>query len=178
PPAPEPPSESRTARSPSRSPPTSASAAPRCTGSYASIASAPSQNGSDGNTDRRSRPHSRRSAIFVVFSAITTGTPFWAARLAALGTGPRPIRYKRLSAQALAAAIRDAITRPSYRAQAQAMAAGWPSRTARLQSSMRSPALRADRSRAVSQRVFGRTLHGLVRLRLRPASGIEVIRGG
>lgn len=48
--------------------------------------------------------------------------PFWAARLAALGTGPRPIPYKRLSAQALTAAIRTAITRPSYRVQAQAMA--------------------------------------------------------
>jgi sterol 3beta-glucosyltransferase len=46
----------------------------------------------------------------------------WAARLAALGTGPRPIPYRRLSARALAAAIRDTITRPSYRVQAQAMA--------------------------------------------------------
>ena len=117
-----------------------------------------------------------RAGIPAVSVPMIGDQPFWAARLAALGTGPRPIRYKRLSAQALAAAIRDAITRPSYRAQAQAMAAGWPSRTARLQSSMRSPALRADRSRAVSQRVFGRTLHGLVRLR--QASGIEVIRGG
>ena len=44
------------------------------------------------------------------------------ARLAALGTGPRPVRYKRLSAQALTTAIRDAITGPSYRIQAQAMA--------------------------------------------------------
>ncbi len=42
--------------------------------------------------------------------------------LAALSTGPRPIPYKRLSVQALAAAIRDAITRPSYRVQAHAMA--------------------------------------------------------
>ncbi|HEY5361002.1 MAG TPA: hypothetical protein VIJ82_25530 [Streptosporangiaceae bacterium] len=46
--------------------------------------------------------------------------PFWAARLAALGTGPPPIPYKRLSAPALTAAMRDAVTRPSYRAQAQA----------------------------------------------------------
>jgi sterol 3beta-glucosyltransferase len=48
--------------------------------------------------------------------------PFWAARLAALGTGPRPIPYKRVSAQALTAAIQDATTRPSYRVQAQALA--------------------------------------------------------
>jgi sterol 3beta-glucosyltransferase len=48
--------------------------------------------------------------------------PFWAARLAALGTGPPPIPYKRLSAPALTDAIRDAITRPSYRTRAQALA--------------------------------------------------------
>jgi hypothetical protein len=47
----------------------------RCTGSCASIARAPVQNGSCGKADQRSRPHPRRSAIFVVFSAITTGTP-------------------------------------------------------------------------------------------------------
>jgi sterol 3beta-glucosyltransferase len=48
--------------------------------------------------------------------------PFWAARLAALGAAPPPIAFKRLTAPALGAAIRDAITRPSYRAQAQALA--------------------------------------------------------
>jgi UDP:flavonoid glycosyltransferase YjiC (YdhE family) len=49
--------------------------------------------------------------------------PFWAARLAALGVGPRPIPYKRLSASKLAAAITDLTTRPSYRERAQALAA-------------------------------------------------------
>jgi sterol 3beta-glucosyltransferase len=63
-----------------------------------------------------------RAGVPAVSVPMVGDQPFWAARLAALGTGPRPIRYKRLSAQALAAAIRDAITRPSYRAQAQAMA--------------------------------------------------------
>lgn len=48
--------------------------------------------------------------------------PFWAARLAALGAAPPPVPYKRLSAAALTAAIREATTRPSYRAQAQALA--------------------------------------------------------
>jgi sterol 3beta-glucosyltransferase len=48
--------------------------------------------------------------------------PFWAARLATLGAGPRPIRYKRLSAPVLAAAISDAVTRPAYRTRAQALA--------------------------------------------------------
>lgn len=49
--------------------------------------------------------------------------PFWAARLAALGTGPSPIPYKRLTLPALTAAIRDLTTRPSYRERAHAMAA-------------------------------------------------------
>jgi sterol 3beta-glucosyltransferase len=63
-----------------------------------------------------------RAGVPAVSVPMISDQPFWAARLAALGTGPRPIPYKRLSAQALAAAIRDAITRPSYRTQAQAMA--------------------------------------------------------
>jgi UDP:flavonoid glycosyltransferase YjiC (YdhE family) len=63
-----------------------------------------------------------RAGVPAVSVPMIGDQPFWAARLAALGTGPRPIPYKRLSAQALAAAIRDAITRPSYRVQAQAMA--------------------------------------------------------
>ena len=41
--------------------------------------------------------------------------PFWAARIAALGAGPPPIRYRQLSVPVLAAAIQDAVTRPSYR---------------------------------------------------------------
>jgi UDP:flavonoid glycosyltransferase YjiC (YdhE family) len=47
--------------------------------------------------------------------------PFWAARVAALGVGPPPIPQRRLSAPVLAAAIRDAVTRPSYRTQAVAL---------------------------------------------------------
>jgi hypothetical protein len=48
-------------------------------------ARAPLQNGSCGTADQRSGPHPRRSAIFVVFSAITTGTP---PRTRALRCGP------------------------------------------------------------------------------------------
>ena len=48
--------------------------------------------------------------------------PFWAARLAVLGAAPPPVPYKHLSAAALTAAIREATTRPSYRAKAQALA--------------------------------------------------------
>jgi sterol 3beta-glucosyltransferase len=47
--------------------------------------------------------------------------PFWAARVAALGAGPAPIPRRRLSAPVLAAAIRDAVTRSSYRTQAAAL---------------------------------------------------------
>jgi len=63
-----------------------------------------------------------RAGVPAVSVPMIADQPFWAARLAALGTGPRPIPYKRLSAQALTAAIQDATTRPSYRAAAQAMA--------------------------------------------------------
>jgi UDP:flavonoid glycosyltransferase YjiC (YdhE family) len=48
--------------------------------------------------------------------------PFWAARLAALGIGPGPIPPRRLTAPALAAALRDATTRPAYRNRARDLA--------------------------------------------------------
>jgi sterol 3beta-glucosyltransferase len=63
-----------------------------------------------------------RAGVPAVSVPMVGDQPFWAARLAALGTGPRPIPYKRLSSHALGAAIRDAMTNPSYRAQAQLMA--------------------------------------------------------
>jgi sterol 3beta-glucosyltransferase len=47
--------------------------------------------------------------------------PFWAARLAALGAGPPPIPRRQLSVPVLAAAIGDAVARPSYRTQAEAL---------------------------------------------------------
>ena len=49
--------------------------------------------------------------------------PFWAARLAALGAGPWPIPLRRLTTSALAAALRDATTRPSYLNRARDLAA-------------------------------------------------------
>jgi sterol 3beta-glucosyltransferase len=48
--------------------------------------------------------------------------PFWAARLATLGASPPPIPRSQLTVPGLAAAIRDALVRPSYRVQAEAMA--------------------------------------------------------
>jgi sterol 3beta-glucosyltransferase len=47
--------------------------------------------------------------------------PFWAARLAALDTGPPPIPRRQLSVRVLAADIHDAVARPSYRTQAEAL---------------------------------------------------------
>jgi sterol 3beta-glucosyltransferase len=62
-----------------------------------------------------------RAGVPAVTVPVLADQPFWAARVAALGAGPAPIPHKQLSAGTLAAAIRDAVTRPSYRAQAEAM---------------------------------------------------------
>jgi sterol 3beta-glucosyltransferase len=47
--------------------------------------------------------------------------PFWAARVADLGAGPRPIPRNRVSVAALSAAIRDVVAIPSYRTQAEVL---------------------------------------------------------
>jgi sterol 3beta-glucosyltransferase len=47
--------------------------------------------------------------------------PFWAGRVAAVGAGPRPIPFKKLSADRLTAAISAAVTDPAYREAAQAV---------------------------------------------------------
>jgi sterol 3beta-glucosyltransferase len=62
-----------------------------------------------------------RAGVPSVTVPVLADQPFWAARLAALGAGPPPIPHKRLSFAARAAAVRDAVTRPSYRTQAGAL---------------------------------------------------------
>jgi sterol 3beta-glucosyltransferase len=62
-----------------------------------------------------------RAGVPTVTVPVTADQPFWAARLASLGAGPPPIPHKQLSVAALAAATREALTRPSYRTQAEAM---------------------------------------------------------
>jgi sterol 3beta-glucosyltransferase len=62
-----------------------------------------------------------RAGVPAVTVPVLADQPFWAARLAALGTGPPPIPRGRVSAAALGAAIRDAVVRPSYRARARAV---------------------------------------------------------
>jgi UDP:flavonoid glycosyltransferase YjiC (YdhE family) len=47
---------------------------------------------------------------------------FWAARLVALGTAPRAVPLRRLTAETLAPALRRATTDPAYRRRAQALA--------------------------------------------------------
>ncbi|HTT54862.1 MAG TPA: glycosyltransferase [Streptosporangiaceae bacterium] len=64
-----------------------------------------------------------RAGVPAVTVPMIGDQPFWAARIAALGAGPPPIRFRRLSVPVLAAAIRDAVSRPSYRARAQQLAA-------------------------------------------------------
>lgn len=48
--------------------------------------------------------------------------PFWARRLVGLGVSPGRLRYKDLTADDLAAAIRQAVSEPSYRERASALA--------------------------------------------------------
>jgi UDP:flavonoid glycosyltransferase YjiC (YdhE family) len=47
--------------------------------------------------------------------------PFWGARVHALGVGPRPIAQKRLTVDALAAAIREAVGNEDMQARARAL---------------------------------------------------------
>ena len=49
--------------------------------------------------------------------------PFWGRRVAELGVGPQPIPKGRLTAERLAAAIRQAVTDPILRTRAQALGA-------------------------------------------------------
>lgn len=63
-----------------------------------------------------------RAGVPTVSVPMITDQPFWASRITALGAGPAAVPYKQLSAEALGAAISDAVSRDSYRARAQAMA--------------------------------------------------------
>ncbi len=62
-----------------------------------------------------------RAGVPAVAVPVLADQPFWAARIAALGAGPSPIPRRQLSAASLAAAIRDLVTRPSYRTRAEAL---------------------------------------------------------
>jgi sterol 3beta-glucosyltransferase len=63
-----------------------------------------------------------RAGVPAVSVPLITDQPFWASRIAALGAGPKAVPYKSLTADALSAAISDALGRESYRSRAQEMA--------------------------------------------------------
>jgi UDP:flavonoid glycosyltransferase YjiC (YdhE family) len=63
-----------------------------------------------------------RAGIPAIAVPMIGDQPFWAARINALGTGPRPIPLRRLTIPALATAIRDVTTQPSYRDHASELA--------------------------------------------------------
>jgi UDP:flavonoid glycosyltransferase YjiC (YdhE family) len=62
-----------------------------------------------------------RAGVPTVGIPILGSQPLWAGRVAALGAGPAPIRYKKLSAKRLTDAIAAAVSRPAHREAAQAL---------------------------------------------------------
>ncbi|SDX30741.1 UDP:flavonoid glycosyltransferase YjiC, YdhE family [Arthrobacter sp. cf158] len=65
-----------------------------------------------------------RAGVPTVGVPVYTDQPLWASRVASLGAGPAPIPYKKLSPESLGDAIKAAVTRGSYAAHAQHVAAG------------------------------------------------------
>jgi UDP:flavonoid glycosyltransferase YjiC (YdhE family) len=60
-----------------------------------------------------------RAGVPTVTVPMYTDQPFWARRVNELGAGPAPIPIKRLTADALTAAINEAVAVPAYRERAQ-----------------------------------------------------------
>lgn len=63
-----------------------------------------------------------RAGAPTVSVPIYTDQPFWAARITSLGAGPQPVPYKELTAERLAAAIRQATATPAYAARSRHLA--------------------------------------------------------
>jgi sterol 3beta-glucosyltransferase len=63
-----------------------------------------------------------RAGVPTVGVPMITDQPFWVSRVAALGAGPAAVSYKSLTADSLATAISDAVSRDSYRSRAQEIA--------------------------------------------------------
>lgn len=64
-----------------------------------------------------------RAGIPSVLVPFTMDQPFWAARVQALGVGPRPIPRRQLTVERLVEALRRAMTDPGMRARAAALGA-------------------------------------------------------
>jgi UDP:flavonoid glycosyltransferase YjiC (YdhE family) len=60
-----------------------------------------------------------RAGVPTVGIPIIGSQPLWAGRVAALGAGPAPVPYKKLTVDRLTEAISAAVSRPEYRAAAQ-----------------------------------------------------------
>ena len=57
-----------------------------------------------------------------VATPVYADQPLWGARIHALGVGPRPLPFSRITAESLAERILDARTDPGYQAAAGALA--------------------------------------------------------
>ena len=64
-----------------------------------------------------------RAGVPSVGVPVYTDQPLWASRIAALGAGPQPLPYKKLSPERLGDAIAEAVRTPSYAQQALVLAA-------------------------------------------------------
>ncbi|MEO3940798.1 glycosyltransferase [Paenarthrobacter nicotinovorans] len=64
-----------------------------------------------------------RAGVPALGVPVYTDQPLWASRIAALGAGPQPIPYKKLTPERLGDAIRQAGTTPSYARRAREVAA-------------------------------------------------------
>jgi UDP:flavonoid glycosyltransferase YjiC (YdhE family) len=64
-----------------------------------------------------------RAGVPAVPVPVTGDGPFWSWRLSTLGVSPGPVRFKKLTADGLAAAVREAVTNPAYTARARELAA-------------------------------------------------------
>ncbi|WP_311211762.1 MULTISPECIES: glycosyltransferase [unclassified Arthrobacter] len=64
-----------------------------------------------------------RAGVPSVGVPVYTDQPLWASRIAALGAGPQPLPYKKLTPERLGDAISKAVATPSYAQQARVLAA-------------------------------------------------------
>jgi sterol 3beta-glucosyltransferase len=64
-----------------------------------------------------------RAGVPAIGVPVYTDQPLWASRIAALGAGPRPIPYKKLTPERLGDAIAETVASPSYADQARGVAA-------------------------------------------------------
>jgi sterol 3beta-glucosyltransferase len=63
-----------------------------------------------------------RAGVPAVPIPITGDGPFWSYRMTTLGVTPGPIPFKKLTAERLAGAVREAVTNPVYRERAEGVA--------------------------------------------------------